>query len=136
MLELMQHNIRLNEVESRASALVLNWGEPLPEAVVRQRPNVVLAAECVYFEPAFPLLMQTLKDLFALNDEAAVYFCFKKRRRADMQFVKMARKAFAVDDMFDEDRPVFSRQALFLFRFRSKTAASGEANGASWIHES
>ncbi|POR34666.1 Uncharacterized protein TPAR_05127 [Tolypocladium paradoxum] len=144
MLELMKHNIRLNEVESRASALVLNWGEPLPEAVVQQRPNVVLAAECVYFEPAFPLLMQTLKDLFTLNDGAVVYFCFKKRRRADMQFVKMAKKAFAVDETFDEDRPVFSRQGLFLFSFRDKAAASANkpaaandtANGANGIHKS
>ncbi|KAJ6440297.1 Nicotinamide N-methyltransferase [Purpureocillium lavendulum] len=120
MLELMQHNIRLNEVDSRADALVLNWGEPLPDAVVQQKPNVILAAECVYFEPAFPLLMQTLKDLFALNEDAVVYFCFKKRRRADLQFVKMAKKAFLVEELFDEDRPVFSRQSLFLFSFRSK----------------
>ena len=48
---------------------------------MQQRPNVILAAECVYFEPAFPLLMQTLKDLFVLNEDAIVYFCFKKRRQ-------------------------------------------------------
>ncbi len=30
MLELMQHNIRLNEVDARASALVLNWCVVLP----------------------------------------------------------------------------------------------------------
>ncbi|GJN68011.1 Nicotinamide N-methyltransferase [Purpureocillium lilacinum] len=130
MLELMQHNIRLNEVDARASALVLNWGEPLPDAVVQQRPNVILAAECVYFEPAFPLLMQTLKDLFVLNEDAIVYFCFKKRRRADLQFVKMAKKAFVVQELFDEDRPVFSRQSLFLFSFKSKRAAT-KANGSA-----
>ena len=84
------------------------------------KPNVIIAAECVYFEPAFPLLMQTLKDLFQLNSEATVYFCFKKRRRAELQFVKQARKAFVVEEMFDEDRPVFSRRALFLFAFRSR----------------
>lgn len=66
--------------------------------------------------------MQTLRDLFALNDEAIVYFCFKKRRRADMQFVKMAKKAFLVEELFDEDRPVFERQALFLFSFRRKSS--------------
>ncbi|KAF4124319.1 protein N-lysine methyltransferase METTL21A [Geosmithia morbida] len=120
MLELMEHNIRLNDVEHRAEALILNWGEALPEQVVQVRPNVIIAAECVYFEPAFPLLLQTLKDLLALNDEAVVYFCFKKRRRADMRFVKMARKAFVVDELADEDRPVFERQGLFLFSLRSR----------------
>lgn len=89
---------------------------------MEQKPNVVLAAECVYFEPAFPLLLQTLKDLFTLNDDAVVYFCFKRRRRADMRFVKMAKKAFVVEEVFDEDRPVFQRENLFLFTFRSKTS--------------
>lgn len=84
---------------------------------------MILAAECVYFEPAFPLLMQTLKDLFTLNEEAIVYFCFKKRRRADMQFVKMAKKAFLVEELFDEDRPVFQRQSLFLFSFKKRPSA-------------
>lgn len=88
---------------------------------------MILAGECVYFEPAFPLLMQTLRDLFALNPDAVVYFCFKKRRRADMQFVKMARKAFAVDEVFDEDRPVFARQSLFLFTFKAKRSSSSSS---------
>lgn len=83
---------------------------------------MILAAECVYLEPAFPLLMQTLKDLLALNHGAVVYFCFKRRRRADLQFIKMARKAFKVDQVSDEDRPVFERQQLFLFSLRYKTA--------------
>lgn len=95
--------------------------------MIEQKPNVIIAAECVYFEPAFPLLMQTLKDLFELNSEAVVYFCFKKRRRADMQFVKMAKKAFLVEEIYDEDRPIFQRQALFLFSFRNK--AVGNVNG-------
>ncbi|PHH87746.1 hypothetical protein CDD83_8453 [Cordyceps sp. RAO-2017] len=128
MLGLMQRNIRLNQVESRANALVLNWGEALPEPVVQQRPNVILAAECVYFEPAFPLLLQTLEDLLALNDQAIVYFCFKKRRRADMQFVKMAKKALRVEELWDEDRPVFQRQSLYLFSLRAKSAAKGDGS--------
>jgi hypothetical protein len=102
---------------------VLNYrGEQLPLEVVRHKPNVIIAAECVYFEPAFPLLMQTLRDLFELNDQAVVFFCFKKRRRADMQFVKMAKKAFSVEEIYDEDRPIFQRQNLFLFTFRSRNA--------------
>ncbi|KAF7552310.1 hypothetical protein G7046_g7446 [Stylonectria norvegica] len=121
MLKLMQRNIELNHVETRAEAMVLNWGEALSKQVLEQKPNVILAAECVYFEPAFPLLMVTLKLLLELNAEAIVYFCFKKRRRADMHFVKMARKAFKVEEIFDEDRPIFQRKGLFLFSFTSRT---------------
>lgn len=64
--------------------------------------------------------MSTLKALLELNPTAVVYFCFKKRRRADMNFVKMAKKAFKVEEIFDEDRPVFQRQGLFLFSFTSR----------------
>ncbi|KAG6294077.1 hypothetical protein E4U09_002730 [Claviceps aff. purpurea] len=151
MFELMDTNIRLNKLEGRAKALILNWGESLPEEVVAQKPDVIIAAECVYFEPAFPLLMQTLRDLFALNDEAIVYFCFKKRRRADMQFVKLAKKAFLVEELFDQDRPVFERQSLFLFSFQRKPTnpsqgrprlpaedvqANASQAGSNGVHES
>lgn len=97
-------------------------GEDLPAVVLEQKPDVILAGECVYFEPAFPLLMSTLKALLELNSTAIIYFCFKKRRRADMNFVKMAKKAFKVEEIFDEDRPVFQRQGLFLFSFSSRTS--------------
>jgi len=120
MMSLMQQNIALNELSSRVAPLVLNWGEPLPQLVVQQQPTVILAADCVYFEPAFPLLMSTLEDLLGLCEQAVVYFCFKKRRRADMQFMKSARKKFLVEEIEDMDRDKFSREGLFLYTFRDK----------------
>lgn len=95
-------------------------GEPLSQEIVDFRPNVILAADCVYFEPAFPLLHKTLGDLFTLCPEATVYFCFKKRRRADMQFMAKAKKAFHVTEIEDDDRSIFSREKLFLYSFTSK----------------
>lgn len=106
-------------------------GEDLPATVLEQKPDVILAGECVYFEPAFPLLMSTLKALLELNPNAVVYFCFKKRRRADMNFVKMAKKAFKVEEIFDEDRPVFQRQGLFLFSFTSRPKQTKATRGQS-----
>jgi hypothetical protein len=44
--------------------------------------DVILAADCVYFEPAFPLLIQTLKDLAGQNEKIPDFlFCCKKRRK-------------------------------------------------------
>ena len=40
----------------------------------------MLAADCVYFEPAFPLLVNTLKDI--ATDNTDILFCYKKRRKA------------------------------------------------------
>ncbi|KAL1865024.1 Protein-lysine N-methyltransferase efm6 [Diaporthe australafricana] len=121
MLSLMGHNVLLNNAQGRVKPLVLNWGEPLPSETVDFKPDVILAADCVYYEPAFPLLLQTLKDLLALCPSATVYFCFMKRRRADMQFLKSAKKSFVVTEIADDERPVFSRQGLFLYTFSRKS---------------
>lgn len=98
----------------------MNRGEALPQDVIDAKPNVILAADCVYFEPAFPLLLETLTALLALTEDTTIYFCFKKRRRADMRFLSKAQKMFQVEQAFDEDRPVFSREGLFLYTIRRK----------------
>jgi len=90
------------------------------------KPDVILAADCVYFEPAFPLLLNTLERLLKLNTSATIYFCFQKRRRADMGFLAKARKMFVVSEVFDEDKPVFSKRGRFLFTFKSKNKRSGQ----------
>ncbi len=73
----------------------------------------MLAADCVYFEPAFPLLLETMKEL--IGEETVCYLCFKKRRRADMGFVKAARKVFEVRDVGDDpDRGVWEREGVFM----------------------
>ncbi|KAI1825258.1 putative methyltransferase-domain-containing protein [Xylaria intraflava] len=132
MYSLMRHNIALNGLEGKVEALLLNWGEPLPAYVVANPPDVVLAADCVYFEPAFPLLQTTLADLLALRPGAVVYFCFKKRRRADMQFLKQARRRFCVVEVEDDERPVWSRQGLFMFAITSKAqSGDGKMQGES-----
>ncbi|KAK1979610.1 putative methyltransferase-domain-containing protein [Colletotrichum cereale] len=120
MFELMGKNTELNNLQHKVKPMVLNWGGPLAKEVVDFKPNVILAADCVYFEPAFPLLLETLTNLLSLEPNATVYFCFKKRRRADMQFLKKAQKAFQVTEIVDDDRAIFSRAGLFLYTFTSK----------------
>lgn len=113
MFALMQQNIALNGVSNRVKASIYDWGEPVPEGLPNH-PDVILAADCVYFEPAFPLLQQTLLDLIGPN--TTCYFCFKKRRRADLHFIKVIKKMFTVVEVQDDpDKAVWSREGLFLF---------------------
>ncbi|KAF1839192.1 hypothetical protein BDW02DRAFT_575670 [Decorospora gaudefroyi] len=121
MFELMRRNITLNNLQSRVSASIYDWGEPTPSQLPRH-PDIILAADCVYFEPAFPLLQQTLMDL--IGEWTVCYFCFKRRRRADLTFMKKARKMFdvqVVDD--DPDKEVYSREKLFLYRITKRNAS-------------
>lgn len=112
IVPLLNHNINLNAPETTTSAPVLEWGSPLP-AAVPSSPDVLLAADCVYFEPAFPLLLQTMQEL--IGPDTVCYFCFKKRRRADMNFVRMARKVFKVRDVEDDpDKEFWGREGVHL----------------------
>ncbi|KAJ0307115.1 hypothetical protein COL516b_004349 [Colletotrichum fioriniae] len=122
--EILEMLETLKWVQTRVVHVNVRRGGPLSQEVVDFKPNVILAADCVYFEPAFPLLLETLTNLLALEPDAVIYFCFKKRRRADMQFLKKAQKAFLVTEIVDEDRPVFSREGLFLYTFASKKPTS------------
>lgn len=110
-----------SESLARPDANEMLRGDPLPAEILNQKPNIIFGADCVYYEPAFPLLLATLEMLLDLCQEATIYFCFKKRRRADMQFMKNARKKFVVEEAVDENRPTFSREGLFLYMFRRKS---------------
>jgi hypothetical protein len=112
MLELMEHNIELNDLRGAVQAVVYDWGEPKPSSLPTQT-DIVLAADCVYFEPAFPLLQATLRDI--LDENTVCYFCFKKRRRADLQFIKTAKKMFNVTEVQDNHgKEIYSRENIFL----------------------
>jgi hypothetical protein len=104
MLSLMQRNTALNELQHAVNPCVYDWGAPTPPDMPAH-PEVILAADCIYFEPAFPLLLQTLQDL--IGPRTVCYYSCVKRCKADAQFMKAARKLFEVevvgDDPFEEE---------------------------------
>ncbi|KAF2210462.1 hypothetical protein CERZMDRAFT_113369 [Cercospora zeae-maydis SCOH1-5] len=119
MHDLMQQNIALNALADRVTAAVYEWGAATPDGIP-PHPDVVLAADCVYFEPAFPLLQHTLQDLIGPN--TVCYFCFKRRRRADMHFLKAVKRQFLVQDVLDDpDQQSYARENIFLCTIRRKT---------------
>ena len=103
LLPLMKHNIAINNLPSAlVSASVLNWGNALPNRIPTQ-PDILLAADCVYFEPSFPLLIDTMKQL--IGPQTLCYFAQVKRRKADLRFIKEARKHFRVEDCRHDPQP-------------------------------
>jgi hypothetical protein len=99
MLPLMQRNTALNDLEDIVKPSVYDWGQPTPTALPAH-PDVILAADCCYFEPAFPLLLRTLRDL--IGERTVCYFACVKRRNADAQFMKAARKVFEIEVVDDD----------------------------------
>ncbi|KAK7608163.1 putative methyltransferase-domain-containing protein [Phyllosticta paracitricarpa] len=122
MFDLMLQNTALNGLEACVKPVIFDWGAA-PPAEIPLPPAVILAADCVYFEPAFPLLLQTLEDL--VGENTVCWFCFKKRRRADMHFVRDLKKRFCVERVEDDpDKEVYGRENIFLLKVTKKRAGA------------
>jgi len=117
MLGLMHMNIELNQLAGKVTAELYDWGSPKPK-FDGDYPDLLLAADCVYFEPAFPLLLQTLEDL--IGPETRCYFCFKKRRKADGRFVRDMRKKFDARVVPYVGGEEDQRDGIYLFELRRR----------------
>ncbi|KAF9246900.1 putative methyltransferase-domain-containing protein [Melanogaster broomeanus] len=117
LLDIMRTNVKLNHLESSVTVSELNWGEVVSSEI--PRPDVILAADCVYFEPAFPLLVETLSEL--ATERTEIMFCYKKRRKADKRFFTLLRKHFSWKDVEDDpDRARYNQEAISLLMLKRK----------------
>ncbi|KAF9008792.1 putative methyltransferase-domain-containing protein [Cyathus striatus] len=113
----MCNNVDINNLSSRVAVVELNWGEPAHDEI--PRPHMILAADCVYFEPAFPLLVQTLDNLS--NSSTEILFCYKKRRKADKRFFSLLKKKFSWTEIADDpNHSIYTREAISLLRLTKK----------------
>ncbi|KAG2183440.1 hypothetical protein INT43_006446, partial [Umbelopsis isabellina] len=91
MLALMENNITANGLNGIVSAKILDWGTSLP-TWMNEKPDIIIASDCVYLEVAFQPLIDTLFMLS--NEKTEIYLCYKRRRKADKRFFVLARKKF------------------------------------------
>ncbi|KAF9651274.1 S-adenosyl-L-methionine-dependent methyltransferase [Thelephora ganbajun] len=119
LLDIMRQNVQLNSLSSTVTVAELNWGDPLPPSIPHKY-DVILAADCVYFEPAFPLLAKTLADLVP-DKSVEVLFCYKKRRKADKHFFTLLTKEFTWTEVADDvNHETYTREAISLLRLVRK----------------
>ncbi|XAO22197.1 hypothetical protein I312_100964 [Cryptococcus bacillisporus CA1280] len=126
LLNLMKDNAKLNMADlgrDNVHVAELNWGDPLPAEIPVEKSSLILAADCVYFEPAFPLLVQTLCDLAPVGKDIEILFCWKKRRKADKRFFAMLKKHFA-QEIVEDDKPGekerYGREGVTLMRLKRR----------------
>lgn len=101
LMPLMQENISLNKLDDTVFAQVLYWGEQLPLTFEEKSADLILAADCVYLESAFPLLEKTLLDLTNEDKTPVILMAYKKRRKADKHFFQKIKKNFEVIEIQD-----------------------------------
>ncbi|SMN22207.1 similar to Saccharomyces cerevisiae YNL024C Putative protein of unknown function with seven beta-strand methyltransferase motif [Maudiozyma saulgeensis] len=108
LVPLMQRNIDANKVSGNTNATELMWGEPLAKEY--RDVDLVLAADCVYLEAAFPLLERTLLELTNQEDnQPMILMTYRRRRKADWKFFKRIKHNFDVIEVTD-----FSRRSQYL----------------------
>lgn len=113
MVPLMEANILINQLEDRVFAQELNWGEQLPEYC--KDVDLILAADCVYLESAFPLLEATLLQLTE-SKPVPILMAYKKRRKADKRFFTSIKKHFVVTEIKEfPEYEAFVRDSVHLF---------------------
>ncbi|CED84151.1 Putative N2,N2-dimethylguanosine tRNA methyltransferase [Phaffia rhodozyma] len=128
LMPLLRENVALNGLESTVQASVLDWGESvLPKSI--PKPDYVLMADCVYFEPSFPLLVRTL--ILLTDDQESqpiIYLAYKKRRKADKRFFTLLHKSFSSETIEDDPlKSTYDRQGLHLMVLsRKKQAIQGQ----------
>lgn len=121
LVHLMQKNIDLNNLQHNVKAEVLNWGDVLPPYATDNKIDIVLAADCVYLESAFPLLEKTLLDLTHGDSPPIVLMAYKKRRKADARFFKKMNKNFTFKEIKDhDDYEKFHKDSVFLYMIERK----------------
>ncbi|ORX41187.1 putative methyltransferase-domain-containing protein [Kockovaella imperatae] len=121
LLDLMERNVEYNGVSSNVHVDELNWGEQIPGHIPVNDLDMILAADCVYFEPAFPLLVQTLCDLIPIGKDIEMLFCWKKRRKADKRFFALLKKHFHsehIEDARPGAKEQYSRDGVSLLQLR------------------
>ncbi|CAG99411.1 putative protein-lysine N-methyltransferase [Kluyveromyces lactis] len=116
LLGLMESNIQVNGLDDKVHAEVLWWGNPLPDVFVKKPVDLVLAADCVYLEAAFPLLEKTLLELTDGENVPIILMAYKKRRKADKHFFQKIKKNFKIveiRDFINFDKYLKQRTHLF-----------------------
>lgn len=98
----------------RVHASVLSWGEPI-SASIPGDPDIILAADCAYFEPSFPLLLGTLQQL--MGTDTILFFSYKKRRKGDKSMIQMLGKKFDVQEV----KGIWERDGVWLFEIRKRS---------------
>ncbi|KIJ56579.1 hypothetical protein M422DRAFT_72783 [Sphaerobolus stellatus SS14] len=119
LLDLIRSNIDLNGLQN-VHVAKLDWGTALDQGI-RDDIDLILAADCVYFEPAFPLLVETLCALAARSRNPEILFCYKKRRKADKRFFALLKKEFTWKEVLDDPRHgEYNQEGIFLYHLMKK----------------
>ncbi|KAG8218339.1 putative methyltransferase-domain-containing protein [Butyriboletus roseoflavus] len=127
LVDIMQANVKLNQLQSSIIVSELDWAAAPPPEI--PRPNLILAADCVYFEPAFPLLVETLSELATGANGNTILL---QEETKDKRFFILLKKEFSWKEVEDDpSRERYGRESISLLMLHRKPRRPEDALGSS-----
>ncbi|KAL6944478.1 hypothetical protein ACO0RG_001215 [Hanseniaspora osmophila] len=100
LLPLLEENIKHNNMENIIHAKELWWGQAIDKKEFDlNKVDLILAADCVYHECLFEILIETFMNLTEVNQDTPILLAYKKRRNADKRFFQKLKKHFICLDL-------------------------------------
>lgn len=88
-MDILNHNVeRARFVSSRGqlATAILDWDQPLPERVAKQRPELVIVSDCTYNPDSIPGLVRILKMVADNSPDALIVVSLKVRHDSEAIF--------------------------------------------------
>ena len=89
VMDILNHNVeRARFVSSRGqlATAILDWDQPLPERVAKQRPELVIVSDCTYNPDSIPGLVRILKMVADNSPDALIVVSLKVRHDSEAIF--------------------------------------------------
>lgn len=91
-MDVLNHNVehaRFVSNRGKTATAILNWDEPLPERVAKQRLDLVIVSDCTYNPDSIPGLVKTLSSIAINSPNASVVVSMKVRHDSEAIFFEL-----------------------------------------------
>ena len=99
-MDILNHNVnRAASVSSRSelATAILDWEEPLPDSVAKQRFDLVILSDCTYNSGSIPGLVKILGSVAKTSPDAVIVVSLKVRHDSEAIFFDLMADAYFIE---------------------------------------
>ena len=88
-MDILNHNIehaKFVSTRGKVATAVLDWDQPLPEKIAKQRYDVVMLSDCTYNPDSIPALVKTLSLVAKISPHVLIVVSLKVRHDTEAIF--------------------------------------------------
>ena len=88
-MDILNHNVehaKFISSRGKVATAVLDWDEPLPEIVAKQKFDLVIVSDCTYNPDSIPGLVKTLNSIAEASPDSLIVVSLKVRHDSEAIF--------------------------------------------------